>query len=192
MEGPGFRSFFNRSQTLVCKHKSHSALKTGKSAHDGLAYAHKCGLWRMCRDLAVLQGDPHVNQITRQQYLPTIPSRPGTMKSFREHGPPSFSTEDASPTSHQDPHPHPASSTAACKTKGSSNISPLALDCFPPWRKRPWHHLPARNILSRTLLRAALLSPITVTTVTRQSQWGNSHDRHQWAAHLGGKSQEPL
>jgi len=175
----GFRSFFNRSHTSVCKHKSHSALKLGKSAHDDLAYEHKYRLWSTCRDLAVVRVDPHVSQTTCHWCLLALPSRPGTMTSFRDHGPPFFSTEDASPTDHQDPPPRPASSTAPCKTEGSSNISPLGLDCLPPWRKGLLHHIPARNILSWTSLGAALLSPVEVAPGTGQSQWESSHNCHQ-------------
>lgn len=143
--GSGFRSSVNRNQILVCKPKSHSALKIGKSARDDLAYEHKCRLWSTCRDLEVLRGDPHVNQITCLWCLPTHPSRPGIMKFFEEDGPPSFSAEDTSPTGHQDPHPCPASSTAPCKTLGLSNTSPRRLDCVPPWSKGPQPHLPTRN-----------------------------------------------
>lgn len=59
-----------------------------KAACDGLAYEHKCRLCRMCKDLVVLQGDPHINQITRQQCLPTPLSKPGTMQSIMERAPP--------------------------------------------------------------------------------------------------------
>lgn len=58
-----------------------------KAARDGLAYEHKCRFRSMCKDLVVLQEDPHINQITHQQCLPTPLSRPGTMQSTMEHAP---------------------------------------------------------------------------------------------------------